>query len=526
MNKLGTIPYVEMPGDQSGARTEDGRHLMPNIVDDFRDMLLDKTGINLQPTAMDISAETRYEQIARGTADEYFAQIGEEIAATGVSLKFPTETSKAHQVKGRLTQMRADEANAGLEFDEEDPAYRRSPNDILRTALEACSIVRDHEPISSLYLPPEIAHIEVMSPDDDFMVLDEDGTVYRQITEKQLANFADRVVHRALESGKGILILSKSTISPFEAMFEKAIHDAATRSNVKVEAKLSDSQLARVVRGDFEDVVLATFPDNADRFAQIGLSSYLKHTETTVAMNPMRVYRCATGFGYGETMSNKDGLVRETYTMDPVAVRDNARLAQADAQRMGVDQITVILPHPEKENPVNEKFKALVEEHIDNPVYYTCGRLFGELTRFESSPKHRIVVCGNSDGDHITDLMPALQVPKLGGAILGVGESRVISVDPDDPNLRIVKWMAEASAGTAVPLAEAERNNEILGAGLLLSICRILTEHPDFEDCQEVGTYMHDAIMDVLQETGDGRKDWSGLVEEVGVKYDKLSQKH
>lgn len=547
MNKIDTrISLVQLFGDQCGGPPrQEGKTLMLDQVAYFAERLKEITGIEFVFDNRDISAEARYTAIANGKHEKVYREMCERILELGIALKAPTETSKPSQVAERIEEMsKADDAP---NFDPEDPEkmkeYRRSPNDVFRNGVKACAIVRDHEPLPNLYEKPRVSqNLDIMTPDlDGYMEYNEAGEPVRKISKEDLEDFASSVAEKAKKEGKHIVIMGKYTISAFEEAFTAAVEAAANELDIPTVKKLSansgnpekirqlsDSGLPWLVREGYDNQIIACLPDVADRMqmiADINPDDIAADEDVIRDMKPMRVFRVATGFGYGGELAETEEGLSETYVMDKQAVNDCSRLAVSDACKLGINEITVVLPHPQTNHPINQSYIETVIQNTDDLELniVTCGEMFRDITTNPADDRYQIVICGNADGDHITDLVPALQVGKLEEAILGVGESRIIAIDPNDENVKIIAWIAEASAGTAPTLEPPERNNEILSAGILLALCRLLAEHPDLEDCHGIGKLVHDSINHVLNETGVGRSDWSDLAKEAFEYYKSIA---
>lgn len=542
------IEAAVLPGDQSGKRGEaEGKNLLVDRADHFFERLKAATNINFNESfTFDLSAETRYEKALSGKYEEYFAEICAAIKNGAVGLKAPTETSTVAQVQARLARMKESGNYPNLDFSEQNVAsvmhlLRQSPNDVLRNGINAVAIVREHEPVESLYTPPKLAdHLEIRTfGTADFYQQNEQEEFVRTFNEAEAKNYAEYLVEKSIKSGKPIAILTKATISPLDQKFASIVEEAVIAYNtsngkgsdlttrelqlqgqVKCRRELSDSAMAKIVAGGLGDCIIASLPDNASRLNAINAinrSEINQDPEAAEAVLPMSVFRVATGFGYGGKLSQNGDLVSETYVMDPKAVTECAKLASQEALKRSVP-LTVALPdNSSEDSPLNEKYKEMVLSAITcNATFVLNSKMYADLVTDPTTPHYQVVMSGNACGDHITDIVPALQCGKLGQGVLGIGESRIVSVEEnDDKSVRVKNWIMEASAGTAPTLEAAGENYKILPAGFLLAICRFLAESPDLDDqVHEIGIELHDRIYTILNANPD-RKDWTSLVDKI-----------
>jgi hypothetical protein len=231
----------------------------------------------------------------------------------------------------------------------------------------------------------------------------------------------------------------------------------------------------------------------------------------------MRFFRCDTGLGYGGEDISENGVQAETYVMDERVIKGAAKLALQDAKEKGLP-ITVVLPVETRDSEVNEIYiNTIVEVVGDYDIYVvTSGQFYKDIIINPADERYQVVLSGNACGDHITDIVPALQVPKLEGGVLGIGESRIVAIEEnEDGTVRVTTQIAEASAGTAPTLEVSSKNKFILPAGLILALVRLLAEHPDLDqDVHSIGKELHDRIYQVMQENPD-RTDWSGFTDLV-----------
>jgi hypothetical protein len=340
-----------------------------------------------------------------------------------------------------------------------------------------------------LYENPKVAKdldIRTIPNPETFFVENPDGTFGRSVDASVLEAFAKDLVESASASGKPIVVAGKFTISPLDSKLLDAVMKAANafnRSNpdakpIKVEKQISDSALPGLTMGNFGGKIIACLPDNYARFKLFKELSGKEYEDPKVYADTMKtvsVYRCATGFGYGEDVQSVDGTYTESYSLDPKVVRDTARLALKEYKEDPTRPLTVVLPvDGNPSHPLNVRFQLLVDAELEgNSASYVSNAEMHHALLTNPAHDFGIVICGNSDGDHITDFYPSLQVGKLKGGVLGVGTSCLISVN-EDGTIRTI--IAEASAGTAPSMDNPKNANKVNPYGILVAILELIEQ--------------------------------------------------